>query len=506
MRAVIYARYSSDRQREESIEGQLRECEAWAQKNDVTIIGTYIDRALSAKTDDRPNFQQMVKDSSKRQFDVVLVWKLDRFARNRYDSAHYKRILSKNGVKVVSATEPIAEGSSGILLETMLEGMAEYYSIELGEKIDRGLTENVLHGKANGGKPTFGLLVNENREFVHDPLKAPIVLDVFKRYDTGATMKQISADLAERGIKNGKDGPLSVSTIERMLKNRRYIGEYRLKETVNPDAIPPIIPRELFDRVQQKLAKNVQAPARYKAKEDMYLLSTKIFCGDCGAYMIGESGTSRTKGMTYRYYKCGNAKRGKGCKRKAIKKSWIEDIVIEHIMGLLNNNAIIEDMADAIIKTLDEENTVLPVLARQLAEIEKGIENILNAIEQGIITTSTKERLETLEARREMIKTDIAREEIIRTRLTKDQIIFWLSRFRTPDMPTSEQRQRLVDVFLNAVYVYDDKLLIVVNGEDGTTTVTFPEVNQSLPATNEGSDTDSVSPPSRGRSNLGLCY
>ena len=125
MRGVIYPRYSSDNQREESIEGQIRECMEFAQKSGITVVGTYIDRALSAKTDNRPEFQRMIRDSYKGLFDVVIVWKLDRFARNRYDSAHYKNILKKNGVKVVSAKETISEGSDGILLESMLEGFEQ---------------------------------------------------------------------------------------------------------------------------------------------------------------------------------------------------------------------------------------------------------------------------------------------------------------------------------------------------------------------------------------------
>ena len=151
MKAVIYARYSSDNQREESIEGQLRECKEYAEKNGIMILRSYIDRALSAKTDNRPEFQNMVQDSAKGLFDTVLVWKLDRFARNSYDSAHYKSLLRKNGVKVISATETISEGAEGILLESMLEGMAEYYSVELAEKTLRGMKENALACKSNGG-------------------------------------------------------------------------------------------------------------------------------------------------------------------------------------------------------------------------------------------------------------------------------------------------------------------------------------------------------------------
>ena len=173
MTAVIYARYSSDNQREESIEGQIRECTAYAEKNGITIVKHYIDRAISAKTDNRPEFQQMIKDSDKKLFDIVLVWKLDRFARNRYDSARYKTQLKKNGVKLMSATEVISDGPEGIILESVLEGYAEYYSADLSEKVIRGMTENALKGKFSGGAIPFGYTINADRRFEIDPLTAP---------------------------------------------------------------------------------------------------------------------------------------------------------------------------------------------------------------------------------------------------------------------------------------------------------------------------------------------
>ena len=156
MNGVIYARYSSDNQREESIEGQLRECNDFTKRNDITIVDSYIDRAFSATIDKRPAFQKMIKDSAKNMFDVIIVWKLDRFACNRYNSARYKALLRKNGVKVISANENISEGSEGIILESVLEGMAEYYSADLSEKVIRGLTENAMKCKFNGGTITFG--------------------------------------------------------------------------------------------------------------------------------------------------------------------------------------------------------------------------------------------------------------------------------------------------------------------------------------------------------------
>ena len=191
MKAVIYARYSSDNQREESIEGQLRENKAFAEKNGIEIIGTYIDRALSAKTDNRPEFQKMIKDSSKGLFDIVIVWKLDRFARNRYDSAFYKATLKKNNVKVMSATENISEGADGILLEAILEGFAEYYSVELAEKIKRGMTENALKLRSNGVRAPIGYYIDDEKHFQIDENNAPIIKDIFTLYNDGKKVSEI---------------------------------------------------------------------------------------------------------------------------------------------------------------------------------------------------------------------------------------------------------------------------------------------------------------------------
>ena len=259
LRAVIYARYSSESQREESIEGQLRECYAFARKNDISIVGEYIDRAFSAKTDRRPDFQKMIKDSAKKTFNLIIVWKLDRFARNRYDSAFYKAGLKKNGVKVISATESISEGSEGILLESVLEGMAEYYSADLSEKVIRGHTENALKCKYNGGTLPLGYMTDKDQNYHIDPLTAPFVIEAFRNYDEGMTMSEIAAILNQHEIKNSRDGQMSLNNVANMLKNRRYTGEYRYRDIVIPDGIPQIIPTELFDRVQEKIEKNKKA-------------------------------------------------------------------------------------------------------------------------------------------------------------------------------------------------------------------------------------------------------
>ena len=300
MKAVIYARYSSDNQREESIEGQIRECTAFAKKNGITILRHYIDRAFSAKTDNRPEFQNMIKDSGKHLFDMIIVWKLDRFARNRYDSARYKAALKKNGVKVVSATEVISDGAEGIILESVLEGYAEYYSADLSEKVVRGMTENALKSKYNGGTLPIGYQIDSDQCFQLDPLTAPFVREAFQRYDEGATMTAIRDWLNEQGVKNTRGQKMTYNSVQHLLNNRRYIGEYTYRDIVVPDGIPAIVPQDLFERVQEKLAKNKKAPACHKAEDD-YLLTTKLFCGYCGAYLCGESGTSHT-GNVHHYY------------------------------------------------------------------------------------------------------------------------------------------------------------------------------------------------------------
>ena len=492
MTAVIYARYSSDNQREESIEGQIRECTAYAEKNGITIIKHYIDRAISAKTDNRPEFQQMIKDSDKKLFDIVLVWKLDRFARNRYDSARYKTQLKKNGVKLMSATEIISEGPEGIILESVLEGYAEYYSADLAEKVVRGQTENIMKGRCNGGRGTFGYTLDSERKFHIDPLASPFVLESFRKYRDGLTMKEIRDWLNENGIKNPVGGAFTYNSVEHMLKNRRYIGELKFRDVVVPDAIPPIVPLELFEDVQEKIAKNKKAPARRKAEDD-YLLTTKLHCGYCGALMFGESGTSRT-GEVHRYYKCATAKKHKGCKKKTVRKQWLEDLVVNQTMQLVRDDAAMESIIAKVMELQDRENTNLPLYEKQLRDAESGIQNMLNAIQAGILTSSTKERLEQLEETKRELEARIAEEKLAKPKVTEEFIRFWLLRFRKLNMNQKDQRQALVDTFINSIYLYDDKVLITFNYKEGTQTVTFGEATE-VASEGNGSDLDCIPAP-----------
>ena len=489
MNAVIYARYSSDRQREESIEGQLRECMDYALKNKYTVIGTYVDRALSARTADRPDFQRMIGDSAKRLFDVVLVWKLDRFSRDRYDSAHYKHVLKKNNVRVISIKENISNGPEGIILESMLEGYAEYYSAELAQKIRRGQHENAMKCMNNGGNIPLGYQVDKaTGVLVPDPVTKPLAIEIFTRYSRGERISDIQRDLAGRGIRTNRGHPYSVGSLSNLLKNRKYIGEYRYADVVTPDGIPAIIDKELFERVQMRMAANKKAPARAKAEEE-YLLTTKLYCGDCGRLMAGESGKG-CKGIIYHYYKCGGAKRRLGCKKKAIKKHWIEETVVKLTVSKVLTDEIIDRIADAILVMQEQGDTMTPVLKQQLLQCEAEIRNVMKAIRQGIITETTKECLEELETQRESLKASIIQLQLERRKFTKDEIVAWISKYKYGDINDRDYQKEIIDTFVNSVFVYDDKLVLTYNYKDGTETLTLQEIEALL-----SSNLTSMRPP-----------
>ena len=463
MNGVIYARYSSDNQREESIEGQIRENTAYAEKHGITIVGHYIDRALSAKTDNRPEFQRMIKDSAKKNFDVVIVWKLDRFSRNRYDSAKYKAMLKKNNVRVLSATESISEGAEGIILESVLEGMAEYYSADLAEKVKRGMTENALKCKFNGSAIPVGYSVDEEKHYQLNPVTAPVVLEIFQKYADGMSIKDITDELNARGLKTAKGADFNKNSMRHMFKNRIYIGEYKYSDIVIPDGIPAIVPLELFDRVNERMQKNKRASAKNKASEP-YILTTKLFCGDCKTMFVGDS-AKKKDGTYYRYYKCAASKRHE-CNMKAVRKDWIEDFVIDKLVKFIFDDDAANRIADDVITLLNKENVIIPALKSQLGEVRKAIDNILKAIEMGIITRSTKERLEELEAEEERLKNNIQAEEYSSPKLTKEQIVFTLTRFRTLDMRVTKNKERLVDALVKSILIYNDRIVFNLTYKD----------------------------------------
>ena len=292
-------------------------------------------------------------------------------------------------------------------------------------------------------------------------------------YADGKTVKQIVNYLDSKQIRSSRGGKININAVQRILSNRRYIGEYKFRDVVVSDCIPPLVSKELFDRVQEKLVKNKKAPATRKA-EDEYLLTLKLFCGKCGAHMVGESGMGTSR--VYRYYKCANTKKVHTCNKKPVRKEWIEDLVVKKATDILNDEKMITYLTDRIYILQGEENPRIPNLKAQLEDTQKRIANIMDAIEQGIITENTKSRLTQLEGKQKELEIAILQEKIKKPFLTKEQIRFGIEKFRKLDITTQEGRQRLIDGFINSIYLFDDKLTITFNFKDGTQTVSLSEL------------------------------
>lgn len=340
------------------------------------------------------------------------------------------------------------------------------------------MTENALKCKYNGGGITIGFTIDKDQYFQVDPLIALIVLEAFKLYADGYTIKQVMDFLNNKGIQSYRNKPLRIDCVKRLLKNRRYIGEYKYRDVVQENGVPAIVPKDLFDRVSERMDKNKKASARHKAKEQLYLLTTKLFCGKCGAFMVGESGTSRNKTF-HQYYKCVNVKNKKGCDKKSVKKDFIENIVINETINFLTNDDVIINLIDMLYEFQKKENTNIPQLKKQRLETEKAIDNILNAIQQGVFTSSTKQRLEELEEVKSDLEITLINEEIKKPILTKEQIAFWFDKLRKTDISNYEQKQRLVDTFINAIYLYDDKIILTFNYKDGSKTISLDDIKSS---------------------------
>ena len=476
MKAVIYARYSDDNQREESIEGQLRECYEYAKRHGIEVIAEYIDRAMTGRNDNRPDFQRMIKESDSKAFDLIIVWKLDRFARDKYDSALYKGMLLKKGIRVVSAAESIPEGAEGVLLESLLEGLAQYYSMDLSIKTKRGMKENALKRKWNGGHVPIGYRVNDEHMLEIDPATAPLVREIFQMTYDGMSMKEIYRNLQGRGIRRGNGNAISYSSIRVLLGNRIYIGEHRSMDVVIEGGVPAIIERSLFDAVQTELERNAKACARHTADEK-YLLTTKLFCGKCGSMMVAQAGTSRT-GKVYRYYDCVKRKK-RLCDKEMLPKVPLENFVVQKTMQLILQDDVVDHLAKVLFELQEQGSTVIPMLEQQYKEKQKEIENILGAIQKGHGVNLLLERLDLLEKQRDEIQAAIEKERIKRPVFTQEQFRMALCRYRTLDISTEEGKQKIIDTFVNSIYVYDDHFKIIYNTNGKEETVTLEELSCS---------------------------
>ena len=472
--AVIYARFSSHAQNEQSIEGQLKECYAFAERSGLRIVHEYIDRALTGTTDKRPEFLQMIEDSKRKGFQFVVVYQLDRFARNRYDSATYKAKLKKNGVRVLSAKENITDDASGILIEGVLESMAEYYSAELSQKIKRGIAISASKCKFFGGKVPLGYKIDEKKDYVIDEDTAPIVRRMFEMLAGGYNYAQIARYMNERGIPTSTGGKWGKNSFNSIFSNRRYLGKYIFHGEEIDGGIPQLIDDGLFADVQKVLEKYAAAPSRGKAKVE-YLLSDKLLCGKCASKMTGISSTSKSKKI-HHYYKCVGVTKGV-CDKRTIRKQFIEDEIIYAIVGngteqnpqgVLTDEFIDMVAAETYMLIQEERNdSEIKRLESLVADNQKAINNLMQALMLGKIADTILAQIEKLENENKELNDTIESEKALQIDYTYSDIRKWLQHFRTLDYSKTKNRKDLIDTFIYRVLLYDDKMKVIFNLKGG---------------------------------------
>lgn len=464
MTGVIYARYSEGpRQTEQSIEGQVDDCRAYAEEKGIQILDVYADRHISGKSvDGRDAFQQMMLDAQAKKFDCVIVWKVDRFGRNREDIAVNKRKLRKAGVQLLYARESLPDGPEGILLESLLEGLAEYYSADLRQKVVRGHTESAKKGKWTAGTLPIGYKKDAEQHIVVDKERAPLVREVYRMHLAGAKLSEMQDYLFAHGVASRYGTRPVAAVVERMLRNRAYLGEFAFRGT--PIPAEPIIGRETFEAAQ-KCFRGSRHNAAGKAKV-VYLLSCKCRCGLCGSLLHGESGRGK-KGKVYHYYKCAGMKK-KVCTLKPVPQKTLEDLVIERTVSDVLTDELIGKLVRRImeIQKKRKEEGPAELLRRQLAENQKKQKNIVAAIEAGGARALTS-RLAELEAEEDDLALRIRKAELRRPEISEEKIRAWLESFRAGDKDDPAFRRKLVQTFVAQVVVTPDQVVIFYNIKKG---------------------------------------
>ena len=456
-RAVIYARYSSDKQTEQSIEGQLRVCYDYAKANNILIIGEYIDRAKTGKYDDRPEFQRMISDAKTIDINYILVYKLDRFSRNRYDSAVYKHKLKEYGVKVLSACENISDSAEGIILEAVLEASAEYYSVELAEKTKRGLKESALKANSTGGTLPVGYRI-ENKKLVIDERTKYAPKLVFDLFNEGKSKTEICNALIDRGFLTSKGNKPKISTVDSILRNKKYMGVYHYNGIEIEGGCPAIITKEQFYKAQERLEKVGKKRGEKQVKAD-YLFGYNLYCGKHNERMVGRAGTSRN-GTKYNYYYCSKCK-------KYIPKQKLEDYVIdvtaEYVLTPEKIKSISEKVVD--IAKSDYDNREEINLTKQINKIDSEI----NKATEMLITTDIDsvrkllpEKIKAREAEKRALENQLRKLQTTVQLSPKDveKFLLGLSERKNDD---TEYRKNIANIFINSIFYFDDKIIIIYN-------------------------------------------
>jgi len=486
LRAAAYVRFSSDNQRDESIDAQIRAIKAYAEHKGYDVVKIYADRAKSATTDRRPEFQQMIQESSQGIFDAVIVHKLDRFSRDKYDSTTYKRKLKKNGIKLLSVLENLDGSPESIILESLLEGLAEYYSANLGREVMKGMTENAYQCKHTGGIPPLGYDIDPvTKKYVLNEAEAKVVRQIFSQYLDGYGYRRMITVLNQKGYKTKRGNTFGKKSIHELLRNEKYSGTYVFNRSASKDAfgvrnghqdkdddsiirieggVPAIISKEDFQKAQAKMATNKRQPGFYKAK-DIYLLSGLIFCGECGHALQGNHRPAYKNRPKYITYRCGTRDRTKQCDNKEIRREYVEMYVLHQLEQQLFNDKAIPHL----VKLLNEYqsksnigiNNELTEMGIKLKEIQNQINNIIKAIENGFFQESFKTRMIELEQEKQLLGISIKQLSIrdAAVEITEDSLRKMFKMFKQfvteKNIP---ECKKFIDGYVDKVIVYKDHL------------------------------------------------
>lgn len=489
--AVIYARYSSSSQDEQTIEMQINKCRDFANKNDLIVVDEYTDEAKSGRTGKRTGLQQILTDSKKGTFKYVIMYMSDRYFRNTREALDYEDKLNNNGVELLYTMEQYDNTPQGKYMKLINYANNQLYSDMYAVRIANGIENNAnkFLSIGNGSIP-FGYKSVEKRILLDDE-NAPYVKMIFEMYANGSTMADIIRHLNSLGVKTQRKQDFNKSSIKRILKNRRYLGIYIYKGKETPDKIPRIIDDDLFNKVQLLLNKNQKAPGRRKAKEE-YLLTTKLFCGECKEMMVGVSGTSKTKDLHY-YYSCKNTKR-KLCNKKNVRKEYLEEKVFDTIYKTLTKENI-HQIAVNVVKITEENQDLdnLSLLNKNQKKLEKEKDNLINAVAECDISSIRKslyEKIEQTDVKLKDIARQIYEEEKNKLKLSVTKVEFFLSRLKNVSSSNIQSKRTLIDVLVNKIYLYSDKMIIILNTQEKELEVDIDTLN-----TQKSSSVGSFSPP-----------